>query len=78
MLLFSATFPPRIVQLALEFMQSPVRVAVGKTGVANENIQQDIVVLRVGSETSVECSPSDRRSIGCVVPSVRWKCEGRF
>lgn len=47
MLLFSATFPPRIVQLALEFMQSPVRVAVGKTGVANQNIQQDIVVLRV-------------------------------
>lgn len=46
-LLFSATFPPRIVRLALEFMQSPVRVAVGKSGVANSQIQQDIVVLRV-------------------------------
>lgn len=46
-LLFSATFPPRIVRLALEFMQSPVRVAVGKSGIANSQIQQDIVVLRV-------------------------------
>ena len=47
MVLFSATFPPRIVRLALEFMQSPVRVAVGKSGVANKNIQQDIVVVEV-------------------------------
>ena len=47
MVLFSATFPPRIVRLALEFMQSPVRVAIGKSGVANKNIQQDIVVMKV-------------------------------
>lgn len=47
MVLFSATFPPRIVRLALEFMLSPVRVAVGKSGVANKNIQQDIVVVKV-------------------------------
>lgn len=47
MVLFSATFPPRIVRLALEFMQSPVRVAIGKSGVANKNIQQDIVVVKV-------------------------------
>ena len=47
MVLFSATFPLRIVRLALEFMQSPVRVAVGKSGVANKNIQQDIVVVKV-------------------------------
>ena len=47
LVLFSATFPPRIVRLALEFMQSPVRVAVGKSGVANKNIQQDIVVVKV-------------------------------
>ena len=47
MVLFSATFPPRIVRLALEFMQSPVRVAIGKSGVANKNIQQDIVGMKV-------------------------------
>ena len=47
MVLFSATFPPRIVRLALEIMQSPVRVAIGKSGVANKNIQQDIVAVKV-------------------------------
>ena len=46
-MLFSATFPDRIVQLALKFMKNPVRIAVGKPGLANQYIQQDIVVLKV-------------------------------
>lgn len=47
LLLFSATFPPRIVRLALELMTAPVRVAIGRSGLANQHIQQEIVVVRV-------------------------------
>ena len=47
LVLFSATFPPRIVQMAVDLMESPVRVAVGKTGMANKQIQQEIYVLKV-------------------------------
>ena len=47
LLLFSATFPPRVVRLAIELMHSPVRVAVGRAGLANASIQQEIVVVRV-------------------------------
>ena len=47
LVLFSATFPPRIVQMAVDLMESPVRMAVGKTGMANKQIQQEIYVLKV-------------------------------
>lgn len=48
LLLFSATFPPRIVNLALDLMTAPVRVAVGRAGQANVHIEQRFEVLRVG------------------------------
>lgn len=47
LLLFSATFPPRVVRLAVEMMHAPVRVAVGRAGLANAAIQQEVVVVRV-------------------------------
>ena len=47
LLLFSATFPPRVVRLAVEMMHTPVRVAVGRAGLANASIQQEVVVVRV-------------------------------
>lgn len=47
LLLFSATFPPRVVRLAVEIMHAPVRVAVGRAGLANAAIQQEVVVVRV-------------------------------
>lgn len=47
LLLFSATFPPRVVRLAVEMMHAPVRVAVGRAGLANASIQQEVVVVRV-------------------------------
>ena len=46
-ILFSATFPPRVVRLAVEMMHAPVRVAVGRAGLANASIQQEVVVVRV-------------------------------
>ena len=47
LLLFSATFPPRIVRLAVELMHGAARLAVGRAGLANRAIEQEILVLRV-------------------------------
>ena len=47
LLLFSATFPPRVVNLSLDWMAAPVRVAVGRSGQANANIEQRFEVMRV-------------------------------
>ena len=47
LLLFSATFPPRIVRLAVELMHRAARLAVGRAGLANRAIEQEILVLRV-------------------------------
>lgn len=47
LVLFSATFPPKMVALAMELTTSPVRVSVGRVGAANANIRQEIVVVKV-------------------------------
>ena len=48
-LLFSATFPPRIVRLAMDLMHGAARLAVGRAGLANTAIEQELLVLRVDS-----------------------------
>ena len=47
LLLFSATFPPRVVNLSLDLMENPVRVAIGRSGQANANIRQTFEVVKV-------------------------------
>ncbi|KAI7853228.1 P-loop containing nucleoside triphosphate hydrolase protein [Circinella umbellata] len=44
-LLFSATFPRKVEYLAREVTENPVRISVGTTGQANEDITQVIIVL---------------------------------
>ncbi|KAI8147648.1 P-loop containing nucleoside triphosphate hydrolase protein [Fennellomyces sp. T-0311] len=44
-LLFSATFPRKVEYLAREVTEDPIRISVGTTGQANEDITQVIVVL---------------------------------
>lgn len=44
-LLFSATFPSEIAQLASEFMNNPERVEVARQGTAAELVEQELVVL---------------------------------
>jgi ATP-dependent RNA helicase RhlE len=44
-LFFSATFPNEIMNLAKEILTNPVRVEVEKTSTANENIEQEILMI---------------------------------
>eukprot|EP00624_Nannochloropsis_granulata_P006160 evm.model.NODE_44740_length_13915_cov_24.414877.4 len=44
-LLFSATFKSKVVKLANDVLQDPVRVVCGKAGQANEDVKQEVVVL---------------------------------
>ena len=60
LVLFSATFPPRIVRLALDLMEAPVRVAVGRTGASSKGVRQETVVAKAGEERGLERSPSCR------------------
>ena len=60
LVLFSATFPPRIVRLALDLMEAPVRVAVGRTGASSKGVRQETVVVKAGEERGLERSPSRR------------------
>ncbi|GAB5368938.1 hypothetical protein AAMO2058_001362300 [Amorphochlora amoebiformis] len=45
-LLFSATFPPRIEALARDILVNPVRLTVGTVGAANSDIRQVVDVVR--------------------------------
>ena len=45
--LFSATFSPRMVQLAMELTCQAGRVSVGRVGVANKDIRQEMVIVHV-------------------------------
>lgn len=44
-LLFSATMPPEITQLATRHMQLPLRIEVAKSGTTNEKVTQELFVL---------------------------------
>lgn len=44
-LLFSATFPRKVESLARQVTSDPIRISVGATGQANEDITQIAVVL---------------------------------
>jgi ATP-dependent RNA helicase DDX42 len=43
-LLFSATLPRKIERLVTDALNAPVRITVGQTGAANEDIQQHVEV----------------------------------
>lgn len=45
-LMFSATFPPAIQQLATEFLNDHVFITVGQVGAANQDIVQEIVLVK--------------------------------
>jgi len=49
-LLFSATFPPKIEKLARDILFSPVRITVGQEGQVAANVEQHIEVLRNDDE----------------------------
>jgi ATP-dependent RNA helicase RhlE len=44
-MLFSATMPDEIAKLALEHMRTPLRIEVAPQGTANENVDQEIIVV---------------------------------
>lgn len=46
-LLFSATFKRRVESLARDILKDPIRIVVGAVGQANEDIKQEVVVLKV-------------------------------
>ena len=77
LVLFSATFPPRIVRLALDLLEAPVRVAVGRTGAASKGVRQETVVLKAATARGLKRSPSHRRWSGCRNTSRRRRCEER-
>jgi ATP-dependent RNA helicase RhlE len=45
-LLFSATMPPEITDIAKKYMQLPVRVEIARAGTANENVSQELFVVQ--------------------------------
>ncbi len=45
-MLFSATMPPQILQLASHHMQSPLRIEVAPTGTTAANVEQELVIVR--------------------------------
>jgi ATP-dependent RNA helicase RhlE len=45
-LLFSATMPPEIMQIATEHMSMPVRIEVAPAGTAAENVIQEMIILK--------------------------------
>lgn len=49
-LLFSATFPPKIEKLARDIIHSPIRVTIGKVGQAATNVNQFVEVLKNDEE----------------------------
>lgn len=44
--MFSATFPKAIRKVAEEFLCDPVYITVGKSGGANEDIAQELVLVK--------------------------------
>ena len=50
LVMFSATFPPKLQGLAREHMRDPLTVAVGRVGVANADIRQEAVVVRSNAD----------------------------
>jgi superfamily II DNA/RNA helicase len=46
-LLFSATFKKRVERLATDILKDPIRIVVGTIGQANEDVKQQVVVLKV-------------------------------
>ncbi len=49
-LLFSATMPPEIVQIAAKYMKSPTRIEVAVQGTASKNVEQQLYVLRANQK----------------------------
>lgn len=49
-LLFSATFPPKIEKLARDILQQPVRITVGEVGQAAINVSQHVEILKNDDE----------------------------
>jgi len=49
-MLFSATFKRRVERLAQEALRDPVKIIVGSMGQANEDIRQEVVLLKVREE----------------------------
>lgn len=45
-MLFSATMPPAIMQMAARYMQTPTRVEIAPTGTTSERITQEIFIVR--------------------------------
>ncbi len=45
-MLFSATMPNEIVRIATSYMKLPVRVEIARAGTANENVTQELFVVR--------------------------------
>eukprot|EP00667_Euglena_gracilis_P007314 EG_transcript_7389 len=48
--MFSATFDPKLQALARDTMEEPLTVTVGRTGTANADIQQEVLVLQSHAE----------------------------
>jgi len=44
-LLFSATFGKKVERVAKGWLRNPVRIAIGKTGISSEHVQQHVLVL---------------------------------
>ncbi len=52
-MLFSATMPADIVNLATKQMKLPLRIEVARPGTANENVEQELFVVRMGDKLQV-------------------------
>lgn len=53
-LLFSATFNKRVENLAREVLINPARLTIGTIGSSNEDVKQNIIVLKVKSFSKIE------------------------
>jgi len=49
-MLFSATMPPQIAQIASRYMSRPIRVEVAPAGTAAENVKQEIIIVDQASK----------------------------
>jgi ATP-dependent RNA helicase RhlE len=71
-LLFSATMPEQIAEIAKKYMDLPVRVEIARAGTTAENVTQDLYI--VGKMDKPKPPAAKSSMISCSAPCIRSGC----